>query len=108
MALGPVQLMGWLGLLPALGGVAVCALHLGRSRYVPLALGGFVIEACVLTFSRVATLMMARGSMGSRELGAAFAIASLLSLAGRSAVVVGLLGVLSELAALRRAPQPRP
>jgi hypothetical protein len=100
------ELVGWLGVLPPLGGAILCALHLGRSRWAAVLTAGFSVETVILLFYRVVTLAMSRGLIGQGGVGAAFLLASLLGLAARTTIVAAVAGVLADLA--RSAPSTRP
>ena len=100
------ELVGWLGVLPPLGGAVLCALHLGRSRWAALLTAGFSVETLIVIFYRVVTLAMTRGLISQAGVGAAFLLASLMGVAARTTIVAAVAGVLAELA--RSAPPPRP
>ncbi len=90
------ELTGWLHVLLSLAGVIVCALHLGRSRWIWALMGGFGLEAATSVFYRAAMLVMGRGGMSPTSLGAAFFFASVVGLLGQAAIVGGLAGLLFE------------
>ena len=90
------EAVGWLSVLVSMGGLAVCALQLGRVRWAGVLLGGFALQALVSAFYRVFTLLAMRAG-GGRGLGAALSLVSLLGVLGDVAVVVGVAGLLSEL-----------
>lgn len=104
------DMVGWLSVLPAIAGLIVSVLNLGRSRWVGLLVGGFAVETVVSVFYRLATLMIGRGSMSATGFGLSFTLASLVGLLANTAIVGGLAGVLSELraAAVARAAQAEP
>jgi hypothetical protein len=93
--------IGWLAILPPFVGCAVCAMHLGRSRFVPLLLGGFGVHTAVLLFFRLAVFLQTQGQLGS-GIQMVYALASLVSLLASAAVVAGVAGLLAESA---RQPQ---
>lgn len=90
------ELVGWLDVLASLAGVVVCALRLGRSRWIGLLMGGFAVEALVTAFFRLVGLLVGLAG-GYEQLGVAFAIVSGLGLLGRVAIVAGLAGLFAEL-----------
>lgn len=99
------ELVGWLNVLACLAGVVICALRLGRSRWIGLLMGGFAIETLVAAFFRVITYLLGL-SGGLEHLGAAFAIVSLVGLMGRLAIVGGLAGLLAEVWGGAASPPP--
>jgi hypothetical protein len=86
-----------LHLTVTLGAIVVCALHLGRSRWVGLLLGGFVVEIVVsLGYWVMPMVMMRAGELSPSGLGVAYAALSAVGLLGHGAVVVGLAGLLRD------------
>jgi hypothetical protein len=100
------ELVGWLGVLPPLGGAVLCALHLGRSRWAALLAAGFSVETLIVLFYRVVTLAMIHGLISQGSVGSAFLLASLVGLAARTTIVAAVAGLLADLA--RSAPSPPP
>jgi hypothetical protein len=93
------EVPAWLSLLVAGGGVVVSAIHMGRTRWAVVLLGGFFAETVAMAFSRLAVLGMRHGVTTTTSVGGALFLASLIGLAGRVAVVGGISGALSELRA---------
>ena len=103
------EAFGWLGVLLTFTGAVVSGLNLGRSRWAWWFLGGFLAEATVSAFYRVMGLAMRSHAIEVASVGAAYALASLIGLAGRVAIVRGVAGVLSEAGARSpAAPQGEP
>jgi hypothetical protein len=88
--------LGWLHVLVALAGAAVCAAHVSRSRWLWVLLGGFATDAAVSASYRLVTLFLGRGLLASAHLEGVFLVTSLVGLAAWGAIVLGLAGVLSE------------
>jgi hypothetical protein len=87
----------WLSVLMAMGGAIVCGINLGRTRWAAVLMGGFFAEALAMAFSRLAVMAAQSGLTAMGRMGAAFAIASLIGLAGRGAIVMGVAGLLADL-----------
>lgn len=88
------EAVGWLSVLVSVGGLAVCALQLGRVRWAGVLMGGFALQALVSAFYRLFTLLALRAH--GAGLGAALALVSLVGVAGDVAIVVGVAGLLAE------------
>jgi hypothetical protein len=103
------EIVSGLGVLLALAGLAVCALHLRRSRWVGLLMAGFALEALLSAFYTVAAVALPKiassGASAMASVGAVYLAASLLHLVARGAIVGGVAGALSQLPS---APAPRP
>ncbi len=97
------ELVGWLDVLASLTGVVVCALRLGRSRWVGVLMGGFAIEALVTAFFRLVSFLVGLAG-GYEQLSVAFAIVSGVGLLGRLALVAGLAGLFAEVWGRAEAP----
>lgn len=91
--------VGLLSVLLGLAGVVVCALHLGRSRWVLPMLVGFGLEALTAAFYMVAGFFLSRGTASYASVGVVYGAASFVGLTGRVAVLCGLAGLLAELRA---------
>jgi hypothetical protein len=91
------EIPAWLSLLVAVGGAVISGLNLGRSRWAPILLGGFVAEVIASLFFRAASLGLRSGSLQAAGVGMAFLVASALGLIGRGAVVAGLGGMFADL-----------
>ena len=91
------EIPAWLSLLVAVGGAVVSGMNLGRSRWAPILLGGFVAEVIASLFFRAATLGLRSGALQTSGVGVAFLVGNLLGLIGRGAVVAGLAGMFSDL-----------
>ena len=89
------ELVGWLDVLASVAGVVVCALRLGRSRWIGLLMGGFAVEALVTAFFRLVGLLVGLAG-GYENLAVAFALVSGVGLLGLVAVVAGLAGVFAD------------
>jgi hypothetical protein len=89
--------VGLLNVLLSLAGVAVCAVHLSRSRWVLPILVGFALEALTAAFYAVAGVVLSRGIASFASLGLVYGAASVVGFTGRAAVLLGLFGLLSEL-----------
>lgn len=90
-------LVSWLGVLVAVAGATLSALHLARSRWVMVLTGGFAVEAAVLAFYRVGVLFMRNSIFSPRMMSLAFLAAGVVGLLARATVVAGVVGVVSEL-----------
>ena len=101
------EALGWLYVLVALAGMILCALHLGRTLWSALLMGGFAVEAATGAFYRVGTRLLAT-SGGYSSLQSVFLIMSAIGLLARLAIVGGVAGLLGERAAPRGAPPDRP
>jgi hypothetical protein len=88
-----------LHLTVTLGAIVVCALHLGRSRWVGVLLGGFVVELVVSLGYSIVPMAMGSGALSTSGLSLAFAALSAVGLLGHGAVVAGVAGLLRELRA---------
>ena len=97
--------MGLLSALVLLGGIAVCAVHLGRVRLALVLMGGFGLRAIGLGFSHFIAFLARHGHIVAARPG--LALASLFGLFGDLALVAGVAAVLSELAARGPANQNR-
>ena len=93
------QLLGLVSVLPAIAGIVVAAVHLRGSRWAPLLLGGFAIEAGVGILVRVAAILISRQSMEPTRVQLLFSVAGLVGFAGNAAIVAGVAGLLSQLRA---------
>jgi hypothetical protein len=91
------EIPAWLSVLVSASGAVVSGLSLGRSRWAPILLGGFVAETFALLFFRAASLGLRSGSLQASGVGVAFLVASLLGLIGRGTVVAGIAGMFSDL-----------
>ena len=92
------EIVAWLGLLPSVTGAILCAIHLGRSRWVAVLLGGFVVQTALSAFYRVATSFLGGGiPMSSGGVGLVLLAASMLALVANAAIVGGVAGLLYEL-----------
>lgn len=96
------EMTAWIHVLVAAGGAVLSGLHLGRTRWAVLLTAGFATEAAVSAFYRVAIMLTRSTGSGMSSLGMAFALASLVGLAARVAVVAGVGGLLSELSSPSR------
>jgi len=92
------EALGWLHVLVGLAGVAVCAIHVSRSRWLWVLLGGFAAEAAVSACYRLVTLVLGRGLLVSTHLEGVFLATSFMGLAAWATIVAGLAGLLTELA----------
>jgi hypothetical protein len=100
------QAVGWLHVLVALAGVVVCAMNLGRSRWVVVLLGGFCADALVSAAYRVSNLLVTGGQLTYSQLGGLYLLLSFLGIMGSAAIVGGLALLLGERAAKPPAPGP--
>lgn len=91
------DVIGWLHILPALAGIALCAISAGRSRWAWLLLAAFALELLVTASYRVGSSLIAHGTLSYSQLGIVFSIASLLGLVASCAIVAGVGGLLFEL-----------
>jgi hypothetical protein len=91
-------LVGWLTVLPAIAAAIVCLLHLERSRWVAILLGGFAADA-ILSILHRGTFLLMGPAMTATGVGLVSAALSLLQLVARGVVVFGLAGLLRELPA---------
>jgi hypothetical protein len=101
------EIPAWLGVLVAVGGAVVSGLNLGRSRWAPILLGGFVAEVIASLFFRAASLGLRSGSLQASGIGVAFLVANLLGLIGQGSIVAGLAGMFSDLRKGATTPVPR-
>ncbi len=93
------ELLGLVSVLPSIAGIAVAAMHLGRTRWAAVLLAGFGIEAAVGLLVRVAAYLVSHQTLGGGNVQLLFAVAGLVGLVGNVAVVVGIAGVLQDLRA---------
>jgi hypothetical protein len=100
--------MGWISVLPPLGGAILCAFHLGRSRWAMALTGGFALETLTVLFYRLAMIAVSGQLASYQSVGAALLFANLLGLIARTTVVVAVVGLLNELGALKGRPAPAP
>ena len=104
---GPVWilygLIGWITVLPAIAATIVCLLHLDKSRWVAILLGGFAADA-VLSILQRGTFLLVGPTLTATGVGLVSATLSLLQLVARGVVVFGLAGLLRELPANRPDP----
>lgn len=100
------QAVGWLDVLVALAGVVVCAVNLGRSRWVWVLLGGFGIDAFVSTAFRVSSILMGTGTLTYSHLGELFLLLSFLGIVGSTAIVAGLALLLREVSGATKPGRP--
>jgi hypothetical protein len=87
------EVFGWLNILVAAAGVVVTTLCLGRSKWVPLLLGGFGVEAAMSVFYRLRAM---GGVRGMDEWQFVYVLSSIIYLAARAAIVAGVAGLLWE------------
>lgn len=88
--------LGWLHVLVALAGAAVCTVHASRSRWLWVLAGGFAAEAAVSASYRLVTLALGRGVLDSSRLEGVFLVTSFAGLAAWAAIVAGLAGLLAD------------
>jgi hypothetical protein len=88
-------LLGVLGILVALAGAVVCALHLGRSKYVLVLLGGFVVEAAVGAAYVVVPMLMRTG-LDPSGLMTVYSVLRMVGVGAQAAIVAGVAGLLIE------------
>jgi hypothetical protein len=93
-------LIGWLTVLPPIAAAIVCLLHLGRSRWIAVLLGGFAADA-VLSILQRGTFLLMGPTLTATGVGLVSAALSLLQLVARGVVVFGLAALLRELPARR-------
>ncbi len=91
------EIPAWLGVLVALGGMIACAASVGRTSWATVLVGGFFGEAIAMVFPRLAMWAVRGGIMTMASIGPALLLSSLIGLAGRVAVVGGVVGLLSDL-----------
>lgn len=96
--------LGWLHVLVALGGLAVCAVHAARSRWLWVLAGGFAAEAAVSASHRLIMLALGGGMLDAARLGGVFLVTTLAGLGAWVAIVGGLFGFLADLAKRSAAP----
>jgi hypothetical protein len=109
MAMGIARdAVGWLGVLLALTGFVVCALHLGRTRWALVLAVGFALQTFVMAFNRLAMSLLTRGALGGGSVETAFLLSSVFGVVGSAAIVGGLAGVLSELKRVTEQPATPP
>jgi len=95
--------IGWIGVIVSLGGLGVCAMHLGRVRGAGVLLAGFALQAFASIVFRLSTLLAGRISMDT--IGPALTMGSLLVLAGGITIVIGVRTVLAAAAAAAAPPR---
>jgi hypothetical protein len=91
------EIPAWLSFFVAATGAVVSGLNLGRSRWAPILLGGFVAETIASLFFRAASLGLRSGALQTSGIGVAFLVANLLGLIGQGTIVAGLAGMFSDL-----------
>jgi hypothetical protein len=91
---------GLLGLVVAIAGIAISAMHVGKVKGAGLLLAGFSLEAFAGLIFRLASFAVT-GSLGP-SLMPAYALGSLISVAGAAVVVAGVYTVLTSAAAASR------
>ncbi len=91
------EIPAWLGVLVAACGMIACAASIGRTSWAGVLAGGFFGEAVGMAFPRLAVWAVRGSVMTMASIGPALVISSLIGLAGRVAVVGGVVGLLSEL-----------
>lgn len=96
------EAVAWLHLFVAVGGLAVCLLHLRLSGWVWLVAAGFAGQSLTQLVYRVGTFLIERGGVATSQAGFVFSIGSLLGLASGTCVVGGLFAVFRELSASSR------
>jgi alkylation response protein AidB-like acyl-CoA dehydrogenase len=89
-----MELMGWLGVLVSVAGVAVSAFAIGRTRWALVLLGGFAGEAVTGLFYRIVPRLYAFTGTGNWQI--PYLFGSVLGLAAHAAVVAGVAGLLYE------------
>ena len=95
--------LGWMSVLLLLATVVVCALNLRRSRWVGVLLIAFATETALSFFYRVTALLIGRGLLTYETVGAVYVLTSFIGLLAQAGLVVGLVGIFSE---LRARPEP--
>ena len=90
----PPEVWWWLGIFVAFAGVVVSAFHVRHTGWALLLIGAFAIEMLVATFYRIASGPPHREIFGL-DIYSAQRVVSFLGLCGRTAMVVGIAGVLS-------------
>jgi len=95
--------IGWLGVLLALGGAVLSALHVRRTSWAAVLAGGFGLQAFTMAVARIAVVLVSRGGTGSELVGTVFLLTSLLGMLASGVIVAGVAGVLSELKRSARA-----
>ena len=105
LAVSP-EVWGWLAIGVALAGVVVCALHVRQTRWTLLLIAAFAVDILVATFYRITTGWALRDIAGV-DIYVAQRVVSLLVVCGRTAMVIGVAGVLN-VARARRATRRAP
>jgi len=90
----PAEVWWWLGILVAFAGVVVSAFHVRHTGWALLLVGAFAIEMLVALFYRIATGPAHREILGL-DMSSAQRLVSFLGLCGRTAMVVGIAGILT-------------
>jgi hypothetical protein len=96
LAMALTGLLGWIGVLVSLAGLAVSLYNLGLSRWTPLLAGGFGLQMVLGLFHRVWPFVAQRG-LGFGYTPSVFVVTTLLSVVAGSLIVAGVAGLLSEL-----------
>jgi hypothetical protein len=89
--------IGWIAVIVSVGGLGVCAMHLGRVRGAGVLLAGFALQAFAGILFRLGTLLVGRISI--ETITPAFTIGSVLAVAGSLTIVIGVRAVLAAVAA---------
>jgi hypothetical protein len=87
--------LGIVGVLIAMAGAVTCAMHLGRSRFVPVLLAGFAVEAVVGLAYPLAPMVL-RAAVTTENILAVYAVLRIVGLAAQAAIVGGMVGLLGE------------
>jgi hypothetical protein len=102
------ELISWLHTAVSLAGVIVCLVHIGRSVWARVIAGAFAVEVLVSVVYHLASLLslVTQGA----GLNIVYLVASALGLVAAAALVVGLFGLLTQLAGVmdRGAPDAPP
>ena len=90
----PPEVWWWLGVVVAFAGIVVSALHVRHTAWALLLVGAFAIEMLVAVFYRITTGPAHREILGL-DIYSAQRVVSFLAVCGRTAMVIGIGGVLS-------------
>jgi hypothetical protein len=100
------ELVGWVHIVVDLAAVVVCLMHAGRSVWARVLAGGFGLQLLVSIFYRVAGYIWSFSGSEARTLSALYFMGSLLGLLASAVIVVGLFGLLSQVAGMMARAYP--